>query len=129
MMKSRYPTLLLSLLLGCSEFREPEAQDPSPVFGCYMSSSAPAFALGPQGLMLNSTQKTVPFRYEFRKVGMIVRAPISANVEGGRYVFRNSDDRFYRVIFSAGQPIIRVAFGKEGYIVDYVRYPSTNCKL
>ena len=128
-MKSGLPTLLLSLLLGCSEFREPEAQDPTPIFGCYMSASVPAFALGPQGLKIKSTQETVPFRYELRKVGMIVRAPISAELEGSRYVFRQSDDRFYRVMFSAGQPIIRVAFGKQGYLSDYARYPSSKCEI
>ena len=127
-MKSGFPTLLFSLLLGCSDFKEPEAQDPSPLFGCYMSDSAPAFELGAQGLKINSIKKTVPFQYEFRKVGMIVRAPISAEVEAGHYVFRKSGDNFYRVIFSAGHPIIRVAFGRQGYLSDYVRYPSSNCE-
>lgn len=118
----------LFLAAGCSEFKEPEAQDPSPVFGCYTSPDAPAFILGPDGFTITSTKEKIPFRYEFRKVGMIVRVPISAEFENRIYVFRHSSDHFYRAIFTDAGPMILMHFGAEAVRAEYRHQPTAACK-
>lgn len=127
-MKMLLPSLAILALNGCSPYREPDAQDPSPILGCYTSTDAPAFTLGPKGFTVIETGKSVPFRYEFRKVGMGINVELSAEIEAGRYVFRPSYGHFYRVFFSDGVPSIPIHFSKEGYRVDYRHKPTSDCR-
>jgi hypothetical protein len=75
-----YRFLPLSLLLsGCGSFDEPTAKDAAPIFGCYRSDEAPPLAISADGIRPYGFDKPVPFHYERRTVGMIVRAPFMAD--------------------------------------------------
>ena len=79
-------------------------------------------------MRIAGTEATIPYRYEMHKIGAILKMPVVAEVIDGKSSFQRSEDHFYRVLFVEGQPVIRVAFGKEGYLSDYVRYSSSNCR-
>ena len=120
---------LVAAVAACSDFPEREALDATPIYGCYIASGSPTFIVKSTGVRIAGAKKTIPFRYEMHKIGAVLKIPIEADVVGGKNIFQQSDDHFYRVIFSGGQPIIRVAFGKEGYLSDYVRYPANDCEM
>lgn len=60
--------------------------------------------------------QTVPFRYEQWRVGMVINVPIAARIVSDRPTFANSDEHLLLVFFKDSEPVIRVAFGQQGYI-------------
>jgi len=92
-----------------------------------MAPDAPSFTIGSAGVRIVDSGQVIPFRYEKAKIGAVLRMPVAADSVGGKNIFQRSDDHFYRIIYSAGHPIIRIAFGKEGDLKNYVRHPSTDC--
>jgi hypothetical protein len=110
-----YRFLPLSLLLsGCGSFDEPTAKDAAPIFGCYRSDEAPPLAISADGIRPYGFDKPVPFHYERRTVGMIVRAPFMADTGKDGLTFAPSEEHLYRLQFSDGNPILTIAFGPEG---------------
>ncbi|RYE62015.1 MAG: hypothetical protein EOO82_00585 [Oxalobacteraceae bacterium] len=69
----------------------------------------------------------VPLRYEQHKIGMVINVPIAAQIVAGRPAFAKSDDHSLRVTFKGSDPVIRVAFGQQGYIYEYTRQTSADC--
>lgn len=79
-------------------------------------------------MRIAGAEATIPYRYEMHKIGAVLKMPVAAEMVGGKSTFQLSEDHFYRVIFAVGQPVIRVAFGKEGNLSGYVRYSSSDCR-
>jgi hypothetical protein len=111
---------------GCFDFKEPKAQDATQIYGCYGAPGAPSLAITSHGMVLADAGLDVPFHYEFRKVGAVLRVPLIAQRMNGKYAFQRSDDHFYRIIQSASGPTIRVAFS-DGVVFDYRRQSTNEC--
>jgi hypothetical protein len=112
---------------GCDKFQEPDAMDPAPIVGCYTAQNAPSLNIGLSALKIEGAGRPVPFRYEFRKVGAVIRAPIDSTEAGGKLNFKPSDEHMFRVFHTHAGPVIRATFGRQGIVVDYVRQPSGRC--
>lgn len=127
----RFLRCLLALMVvgGCDgpEFPEPEAQDPSPILGCYTAPDAPSFVIDASTMKFRGDAKNVSYRYELPKIGTVLRVPMDAAIVHDRLTFTPSEDRFYRVLHTSAGPIIRVAFGREGLLRDYQRKPLDRC--
>lgn len=112
---------------GCSDFEEPASQDPTPIYGCYVAPEAPSIAIAPAGVTIRGVSETAPFRYEFRKVGAILRMPFAAHYRDGQYRFDRSSDHLFRVVHTATGPTILIAFGPDGYQKKYRRSSTNEC--
>jgi hypothetical protein len=70
----------------------------------------------------------VSFRYEARKVGYVISVPLEATDANGHLSFSPSqDDYFYRRAQFSDPPIIIVAFGPGGTVVNYRRSEDGRC--
>lgn len=114
-------------LFGCADFDEPEAVDPAPVLGCYVASGAGALSIEQEGVRIGDSSEILPYSYEHRRVGMILRIPMVASVVDGRLQLKSGNERFYRVLSTDDGPVIRVAFGPEGTVRDYQRRSLSAC--
>ena len=121
--------ILCFALAACGSSDVPKAEDPTPVLGCYKADEAPAILISRDDFTFEGGAHPLPFRYEFHKVGMMLAVPVSADTDGRQLVLRPSDDHFYRVLFDNSLPVIRVAFGPNGQLVDYRRTESRACAL
>jgi len=119
---------LVATVTACSDFPEPETLDAAPLYGCYVATGSPTFAVTAKGVRITGAGAAIPYRYETHKIGAVLKMPVVAEVVGGKSTFQRSEDHFYRVLFVEGQPVIRVAFGKEGNLSNYVRYTSSDCR-
>jgi hypothetical protein len=74
------------------------------------------------------SQAVFPFRYEARKVGYGIDVPLEATEANGRLSFTPSQDNyFYRRTPFSDPPIIIVAFGPQGTVVNYRRTDDGHC--
>lgn len=127
MVQRSHPLLAALFLSSCSSVDEPRAVDPAPVLGCYVAVDAPALRVRHTGIRIGQNPEVLPFRYEKRKVGMVLAIPMVASVSGGGLEFRPAAEHFYRVLWREGKPVINVAFGPDGIIRDYKRHPESDC--
>ena len=115
------------LLSGCADFDEPEGVDPTPVLGCYIAPESPAIRIEQAGVQIGQSPEILPYRYEQRKVGMVLRIPMIASVDEGRFQITRGDEHFYPVLSTDAGPLIRVAFFPDGTVKDYQRRPLNAC--
>ena len=115
------------LLSGCADFDEPEGVDPTPVLGCYVAPELPAISIEQSGVQIGQNPEVLPYRYEQRKVGMVLRIPMVASVDEGRFQLKSGGEHFYRVLSTDAGPVIRVAFYPDGMIKDYQRRSIKTC--
>ncbi|HEX7873627.1 MAG TPA: hypothetical protein VF475_11990 [Sphingobium sp.] len=125
---SFFALAIIAAVAACSDFPEPEALDAAPLYGCYAAAGSPSLAVEATGVKIAGAGAAIPYRYEMHKIGAVLKMPVAAEMVGRKRSFQRSDDHFYRVLFVDGQPAIRVAFGKEGNLSDYVRYTSNDCR-
>lgn len=102
-------------------------QDPAPIYGCYAAPEAPSIKIASVGVTIDGISETAPFRYEFAKVGAIIRMPFAAHYRDGQYKFARSTDHLFRVIHTATGPTLLVAFGPNGRLKRYRRSSSNEC--
>lgn len=115
------------LLSGCADFDEPEAVDPTPVLGCYVAPESPTISIEQAGVQIGQSPGILSYRYEQAKVGMVLRIPMVASVDEGRFQLKSGDEHFYRVISTDAGPFIRVAFYPDGTVKDYQRRSLNAC--
>ena len=123
------PLVAALFLAGCMEFDEPEPVDPAPILGCYTAPNAPFINVAANGVSIEHLAESIPFSYQQRKVGMIIVMPVLAQTADGQFDFRRSEDHFYRVIHTSRGPLIRIAFGPQGFLKDYKRQSSADCEI
>lgn len=114
-------------IVACSDFSPPKKADPAPIIGCYKAEGAPMLIVNTDSVTVGGLPQAVPFRYEQRRVGMVMNVPIAAQIVSGRPTFAKSDEHLLRVIFKDSEPVIRVAFGQQGYIYEYTRHTWAAC--
>lgn len=119
--------LVVAFVNGCGDFKEPEARDATSIIGCYTAPDAPTFVVQAKVVKFAKDGTMVSFRYEFRTVGTVLRMPMVAETVDGQFDFTPADDHFYRVLHTDAGPIVRVAFGPDGTIVDYKRKSPGEC--
>lgn len=122
-------TLFLVSVASC-QFAEPTAEDASAIYGCYAAEGAPSFSLSIAGMRVEGSPKSVPFRYLHRKVGYGVEVALDASHSNGRLSMIKSDEVFfYQRAPLSDPPVIIVAFGPEGPVVNYRRSDDTRCEV
>lgn len=112
---------------GCSDFAEPRAQDAAPIYGCYVAPEAPSIKIASVGVTIDGIRETAPSRYEFAKVGAMVRMPFAAHYRDGQYKLVRSTDHLFRVVHTATGPTLLIAFGPHGHLRRYRRSSSNEC--
>lgn len=112
---------------GCSEFKQPEPRNPSQIVGCYGASGAPTIEVGMTHLRVVNASISIPYTYEERKIGMVIRTSLEAETSNGQLTLEPGDDHLFRVSFQDGQPLITFAFGPAGEVVNYRLVPRGNC--
>lgn len=129
MLNRAFACLVIAWLSGCgpAKSEEPAAQDATPIFGCYASPDAPSIKIDAAAISIIGTDKTFPYRYELPKIGTVLRIPMDAVIVGEQFLFKSSDDRFYRVLHSDAGPIVRIAFAPRGVVKDY-RQATGGCR-
>ena len=128
MNKPIIPAIALTVAVyGCSDFAEPASQDPAPIYGCYVAPQAPSITIASAGVTIEDISETAPFRYEFAKVGAILRMPFVARFRDGQYKFDRSDDHLFRVVHTATGPTIIIASIPDGYVKEYHRSSTNEC--
>jgi hypothetical protein len=115
------------LLSGCTDFAEPSLVDPTNVLGCYLAPQAPELSVRQAGIQIGHDPEVLPFRYEQRKVGMVLAIPMVASAGEGGLELKRGEEHLYRVLSTAAGPVITVAFGPDGTIREYKRRSSEPC--
>ena len=122
------PNLVCALLLsGCADFDQAEAVDPAALLGCYVAPTSPSISIGQAGVQIGRSPEVLPYRYEQHKVGMVLRTPMVASVEEGRFQLASGDEHFYRVLWTDSEPLIRVVFYPDGTVKNYQRRSLETC--
>ncbi len=120
-------TLLLVSVVAC-HLEEPRAEDAGAIYGCYAAEGAPSFFLSASGMRVEGAAAPIPFRYEYAKVGYGIEVPLGASRSNGRLSFvPSAEDYFYRRAPFSDPPVIIVAFGPEGTVVNYRRSEDARC--
>ena len=119
--------LLFASAASCA-FEEPRGEDARAIYGCYAAEGAPSFFLNKAGMRVKGSAASIPFRYVSEKVGYGIMVPLNANRSNGRFSFvPSAEDYFYRRAPFSEPPVIIVAFGPEGKIVNYRRSEDSRC--
>lgn len=127
-MDLRYTLIAALLLSSCSaDFPQPETLDAAPIYGCYSAPDAPSFTVGPDGVRTPEIDGVTSFHYEMHRIGAMLRVPLNATFTNGKFGFKRSEDRVYRVVFRSGRPVVLVAFGNEGILKEYDHHPTGAC--
>ena len=121
--------LLLCMALGACKFDEPQVLDPASILGCYSANQAPSILIAEDTMKAQGVARILQYRYAFRKVGPMIEVPLMAEVQRGKFALVPSEVHFYRVIFDDSGPLIRVAFGPTGELVDYRRTMPRACSF
>jgi len=127
MKHSAFILALLLTLVGCSQFSDPSPADAAPILGCFRAAGAPSLLIDGHGMKIGGRGEIVPYQYGSHKIGMMLRVPLSAEIKDQRFTLQHSDDHLFRVLFDNGKPIIRVAFGPNGTLVDYHLEADLRC--
>jgi hypothetical protein len=79
-------------------------------------------------MRVEGSAAAIPFRYEAAKVGYGIKVRLDASHSNGRLSFVPSpNEYFYRRALFTDPPVIIVAFGPEGTIVNYRRSEDARC--
>lgn len=123
-------TLLLLVSVASCHLKEPRAEDARAIYGCYAAEGAPSFFLSASGMQVEGLATPIPFRYESAKVGYGIKVPLNANRSNGHLSFaRSAEDYFYQRAPFSDPPVIIVAFGLEGKVVNYRRLEDARCVI
>lgn len=112
---------------GCSDFQPPRPQDPSLVVGCHAAPGAPTFELEASQMRVVGTQIAVPFAYERKRIGMVIRTPLEPVNNQGQMELISGNDHLFPVNFIEGQSTISLVFEDNGSLVTYYRVASALC--
>ena len=115
------------LTSGCGDFDEPESLDPIAIIGCYTAAGAPSIKVTQNNVVIAGRPPAYGYKYEQRKVGMILRLPLTARTVDGQITFQESVDHLYRVVHTDAGPVIRVVVSPDASLVNYRRQPSEGC--
>lgn len=115
------------IVVGCTDFDEPAAVDPSPVVGCYVAPEAPSLSVQSNGVRIGQRPAVLPLRYEQHKVGMVLEIPMVASDDRGEFEIRSGDKHFYKVLMTEDGPVILVAAYPDGTLRHYERRSQNPC--
>jgi hypothetical protein len=75
---------------------------------------------------VEGSEKSIPFRYEARKVGYGISVALEAKRSGGqKSLSPSADSYFYRRAALTDSPVFVVAFGPD--VVNYRRSDDSDC--
>lgn len=115
------------IVAGCTDFDEPAAVDTSPVVGCYVAPEATSLSVQSNGVRIGQSPAVLPFRFEQRKVGMVLAIPMVASDDRGGFEIRSGDEHLYRVLMTEDGPVIQVAADPDGTLRQYERRSQNPC--
>jgi hypothetical protein len=119
---------LLFVSVASCHLEEPRAEDARAIYGCYAAKGAPSFFLSASGMRVEGSAAPIPFRYKSAKVGYGIEVPLDASRSNGRLSFvPSAEDYFYRRAPFSDPPVIIVAFGPDGTVVNYRRSEDARC--
>ena len=71
---------------------------------------------------------TIPFRYEYAKVGYGIKVPLEpSHVNGRRSFVPSNEDYFYTRAAFSDPPVIVVTFGQDSGMIYYRRMEASRC--